>query len=292
MALTIEEIKTAVEQQPELKDQVLPLVAGDKIIRTKEEDQQFLDRHVNAVVDEKVKTKLQAAVDNEFGQALSEIDQEIKTITGIEKQANEKTTAYAKRAIEEKHKGGDPVTKERVKQLEDMLKQSEEENKRKLEEYQQKLFTTEINHQLNGKLDKVNIALPVHLKTDEEKQAYINQQKALIRQGFLSTYQPKKDEAGNTVYYKGEQPMLSQKDGKPLGADDLVEVDYKPWFVPQTVQQGGTGTGSTAGAGSAGGSFKDKESIHKHLAANGLDALSKEYQQQFEKLATENNISI
>src|SRR5690349_2862895 len=102
MALTIEEIKSAVEQQPELKEQILSVVSDGRIIRTKEEDQQYLTNHVNSVVEERVSARLKDEVGKQFGEAMSAIDAEIKTITGIEKQAGEKTTAYAKRAVTEK----------------------------------------------------------------------------------------------------------------------------------------------------------------------------------------------
>lgn len=275
-----------------MKDGILSIVSDGRIIRTPEEDQQFLQNHVSSAVEPQLQARLKEEVGKQFGEAMSSIDAEIKRITGIEKQAGEKTTLYAQRALTEKQtRGGDPITKERVAQLEALLKESEESNKKALSEYQQKLFDFELNSALTGELEKLNIALPPHLKSDDDKSRFIQQQKALIRQGFLTAYQPKKDENGNIVFYKGDQPQLSMKDGKAKSAGELIGEEYSAWFVPRSHQQTGTGTGAATGAVPAGG-FRDKDAIHRHLAASGLDALSKEYQQQFEKLATDNNISI
>jgi hypothetical protein len=218
-SLTIDQVKEAAEKQPEFKNSLLSSFSNDFIqsppqgvvIRTKEEDQRFLDNHVNTVVDERVSKALQPKVDEQFGQALSKIDAEIFSITGIEKKPNEKTTAYAKRAIEEKRQGGDPVTKERVRQLEESLNTTKADYEKKLQEKETALFNRELDWQINAELDKANLAFPPHLKTDQEKQAYVKQQKVLIKNGFLSQYQAKKDDQGNIIFYQGDKPELSTK---------------------------------------------------------------------------------
>jgi hypothetical protein len=303
MELTVEQVIEAAGKQPDLKTGLLSSLKEDFIktppenvvIRTKDEDQKFLDSHVNTVVEERVSKQLQPKVDEEFSKMLTKIDQHVEAITGVKKTAGEKTFDFAKRAIEEKKtQGGDPVTKERVKQLEDSLSTMKSEYEKKIADTEGKLFSKEIDWQMNGELDKVSIALPVHLKTDQEKQGYINQQKALIKQGFLSSYQPKKDDQGNIVYYKDDQPQLSLKDGKALTAGELIGRDYSAWFVPAGHVQTGTGTGSGNGQGALipSGGFKDKESIHKFLAASGIEEGSKKYMEEFQRLASEAKIAI
>jgi hypothetical protein len=58
--------------------------------------------------------------------------------------------------------------------------------------------------------------------------------------------------------------------------------------------QTGTGTGSGSGQGASlpSGGFKDKESIHKFLAASGIEEGSKKYMEEFQRLATEAKIAI
>lgn len=303
MDLTIDQIKEVAEKQPELKNAIissftpdfLKTPPADVVIRTKDEDKKYLDSHVSAVVEERVSKESQARVDQEFGKMLTNIDQHVESVTGLKKNPGEKTFDFAKRALEEKQRaGGDPVTKERVRQLEETLNATKTEYEKKLGEANGQLFSREIEWQINADLDKQAIALPVHLKTDEEKQGYTNQQKALIKQGFLGNYTPKRDDKGNIVFYKGDQPQLDAKDGTPLSAGSLIGRDFSAWFVPQGQTQTGTGTGSGQGqgAGVPTGGFKDKEDIHKFLAANGVDAGSKQYMDELQRLAGEAKIKI
>jgi hypothetical protein len=53
----------------------------------------------------------------------------------------------------------------------------------------------------------------------------------------------------------------------------------------------GTGAGGSGGGLPEGG-FKKKEEIHEYLKANGIEAGSKDYMTQFEKLATDAKIEI
>jgi hypothetical protein len=297
--MTIEEIKTAVEKQPELKTAIVSsfktdFVAGAEaegmVVRTKDQDQQYLTNHVNAVVADRVKADLQKEVDKEFGNAMRKIDEEIKAVTGVEKKPGEKTTDYAKRAVEEKRQGGDPVTKEKVAQLEALMASKETEFNTKLQEKDTQIFNIELGAQVNSFLDKANIAIPVHLKTDEEKQNFVNQQKALIRQGFLGSHNAKKDEQGNIIFYEGDKPVMSTKDGKPKAAGDIIGEKYSAWFVPPGKQTTGTGSGGSSGLPDGG--FKKKEEIHAYLSANGFEAGTGEYMTKLEQLATEAKIDI
>jgi hypothetical protein len=294
----MELVRAAVGKTPALLTEILSSFKADfvkgaeaegLVVRTKEQDQQFLTNHVNATVADRVKVELQKEVDKEFGNAMRKIDEEIKAVTGVEKKPGEKTTDYAKRAVEEKRQGGDPVTKERVTQLEQLLASKETEFNTKLQGKDTFIFNKELEWQVNGYLDKANIAMPVHLKTDEEKQNFVNQQKALIRQGFLGSHTAKRDEQGNIIFYEGDKPVMSTKDGKPKGAGDIIGEKYSAWFVPSGKVVTGTGGG---GEGLPEGGFKKKEEIHAYLAANGIEAGSKAYMDKFESLATEAKIDI
>jgi hypothetical protein len=300
MEVTMDLVRAAIGKTPALLTEILNGFKADfvkgaeaegMVVRTKEQDQQFLTNHVNAVVADRVKVDLQKEVDKEFGNAMRKIDDEIKIITGIEKKPGEKTTDYAKRAVEEKRQGGDPVTREKVTQLEQLLASTKTDYETKLKDADAKLFNKEIEWQVTGALDKASIAVPVHLKTDDEKQNFINQQKGMMRQGFLGSYIAKKDEQGNVIYYEGDKPLMNQKDGKPKGASDIIGEKYSAWFVPPGEKKTGTGSGEGGGILPEGG-FKKKEEIHEYLKANGIEAGTKDYMGQFEKLATDAKIEI
>lgn len=298
MEVTMELVRAAVGKTPALLTEILSSFKADfvkgaeaegLVVRTQEQDQQFLANHVNATVADRVKVELQKEVDKEFGNAMRKIDDEIKAVTGVEKKPGEKTTDYAKRAVEEKRQGGDPVTKERVTQLESLLANTKTEYETKLKDAETQLFDKEKEWSINSYLDKANIAVPVHLKTDEEKQNFVNQQKALIRQGFLGSHTAKKDEQGNTIYYEGDKPLMNQKDGKPMQPGDIIGVKYSAWFVPPGKVVTGAGGG---GGGLPEGGFKKKEEIHAHLQANGIAVGTAEYNTQFEQMANEAKIDI
>lgn len=304
--MTIEEIRAAAGKQPELLTAILSSFQSDYVtaapslglvVRTKDQDQQFLDNHVNTVVNDRVNTRmaaeLQPKVDQEFGNAMNKIDEEIKSITGVEKKPGEKTTAYAKRAVEEKRQGGDPVTKEKVTELEGLLAKQKTEFETKLQQSEENAFNREIGFGVDSYLGTVNIAVPAHLKTDEEKQAYVNMQKGLIRQGFTTGYSAKKDADGKTVFYKDGKPQMSAQDGKALAAGDIIKTDYSAYFVPAGQSGSGSGTGGNGNAGTKPeGGFKDKAAIHSYLAANGVALGTKEYNDQLETLATESKIEL
>lgn len=293
--MTIEEIKAGVEKDPALKTALLSsfkdefikgATAEGLIIRTKADDQAFLDNHVKTVVDGKVATELQAKVDAEFSKAMNKIDEEIKTITGIEKQPNEKTTAYAKRAIAEKQK--DPVTAAKVTELEGLIASTKKEYEDKLAAAEKDLFDREVKHQVTAFTGSMNIAIPAHIKTDVDKQAYVSQQRAMIEQGFLGTVTPKKDNEGNITFYEGDKPLLNTKDGKPKNAGDIISEKFAHWFIPKGQEGRGTGAASEGGTGA----FKSADDVHKYLASQGKEAGSEEYFKEFEKLVTENKIAV
>lgn len=297
--LTLEQIQQSLQSNPDWKPALLDSLENDfvphvtakgRIIRTKEEDETYVQTHVNAVVNERIQKELPNKINEEFGKTMTAIDQEIMSITGIEKLPNEKTTAYAKRVVEQmKTKGGDPVTKETVKQLQQQLETLKTESQTKLSQLQESYFRRENEMVVDAALGKKNIALPAHLKTDAEKQGFINLQKGLIKQGFFGSVTAKRDENGNTIYFDGETPLVDAQTGKPKTAEQIIEEKFAAWFVPSghTV----TGTGSQQPGGSTSG-FTSKEDVHKYLASQGIDADSPEYIKEFERLCAEAKIKI
>lgn len=296
--LTIDEIKSAVEKQPDLKTGLISSFKDDfvqsgeslgLVIRTKEDDQSYLTNYTNTAIDGEVSKRLKPAVDIEFGKALNKIDAEIQAITGIPKNNGEKTTDYAKRALASKV--ADPVTKDKLIEIQNQLTQKDQDHQKQLSELNTKLETRELEFQIDSALLDKQFPLPAHLKTDEEKANYRETQKRLIKQDFIGSYQRKKDNDGNLVFYKGEQPQMSTKDGKPKGAKDLIEESYGSFFIQPGKQATGTGQ-SQNGEVPKKGEFKGKDDLHRYLAASGVEAGTGEYLKQLESLAKESNIAI
>lgn len=303
--ITLDAVRSELEKNPDLKKSVIGILKDDFIkgaeaeglvIRTKEQDQQYLTSQINLTLPEKVKQ----GVDQKFREMLDPIDAEILSLTGIPKQSKdgapgEKTTDYAKRAFAEFHKkgGGDPVTKERVSQLEKMLSDKENQFKSELEKLNKQLFETEVGSQLDADLERRNVYIPPHITKEEDKQRYAQDQRKLAKMGILGSFTHKRDEQGNIIWHDSEgKPQLDSKDGKPKKITSLLDERYGTWFVPATHTATGTGTGQGGAGGATSGQFKSKEDIHKHLSSKGLDALSKEYRTELETLAKESNIAI
>ncbi len=293
--MTIEEIKAAVAGDAALKTALVSSFKDDFIkgveaegmtVRTKEQDQTFVESQVNQILPAKVEEKFKA----KFKENLDEMDN-IVTQAGYAKNPNEKTTDFIKRAFADlKSKGADPTAKDRIAELERLMGEKENTWKTKYTELEKSLFTKEIDFQLAGSLDAAQIFVPAHLKTDEEKQSYIAQEKQLMKLGFLSAVQAKKDESGNVVFYEGDKLLVSTKDGKPLSAGEILQTRFPGKFIQPGQQGAGSGHGGSGG-GAAGG-FKTTDDIHKHLAASGIAVGTPEYLDKFSSLATEHKISV
>lgn len=292
MEITKEAISEALEKTPELKKEVFELVKDTEgfVVRTKEEDEAFLANHVNATVEERVAQVLPEKINREFGEAMRKIDEKIEAVTGVKKKDGEKSTDYAHRALQES-KSGDPVTKEKVAHLEKLIETKENEWKEKYQKQTELFNRKEIELQVEASLSEKQFAVPPHLKTDAEKQAYTDNQRRLLKNDFMSSLVSKKDDEGLMTFYDGDTPLLSKKDGKPLTSKDIIEEKYSHYFLKNGRQAAGAGVGAEH-TGGEGGAIKSKEDVHAHLRAKGVEAGSKEYLNQFEKLCNDNSISI
>ncbi len=291
--LTAEQVLEEVGQNPDLrkglissfKDDFISAPPEGFVVRTKEQDDLYMDSRLNAILPGKVEEKF----NERFRTNLEQMDTQITEITGETKGPHEKTTEFLKRAFSTlKSKGGDATTKQRVQELENTLSQKTSEFEQKLSQKDQQLFEQQIDWSLNADLAHQVIAVPPHLKTDAEKQAFAGEQRQLIKSGFKQRFTSKKDDQGNIVFFEGDKALISDRDGKPKTAGELLSETFAAWFVPKGHVLTGTGTTGIVPAGG----LRDKESVHTYLAANGLEAGSKEYQDQFEKLIKDNGIKL
>lgn len=287
--MTFEEIKKALETTPEIvkqvvssfKDSIIKELEPELVIRTKEEDESYVAAKLNSQLSEKIKA--------EFGKTMDGIDARIKEITGVEKTNGEKTTDYLNRVIGEiKNKGVDPVQAQRVKDLETQL----EAAKAAQAKLEGDIFNKEVDMTIGNALDKSNFFVPPHLKTEEERNSYISAQRELITLGFKKALAAKRNEDGSLVFYEGETPQISTKDGKPLSATDLISQKYQAYFVPAAHSATGTGTGQQGAANTGTASFKSTDDVHAYLKQQGIEPTQSEYMQQFKTLVTEHKISV
>jgi hypothetical protein len=288
--MTLEEFKAGLEKNPALlkevvssfTSQVTKELEGSHIIRTKAEDADYLDNQIKTLLPVKIKEQFKTTFDG--------IDAKIKEVTGVEKtSADERTTDYFARVIQQmKEKGADPISTQRLKDLEAQLA----DVNTKLANKDNEIFAKEQDIMISAALDKANFAYPMHLKTEEEKQGYLALQRQLIASGFKQSVTAKKDEKLGIVYYDGDKALLSQKDGKPLSPSDILNEKFSHFFAPAGQQGSGTGAGQSGAAGGGASTFSTTDDVHKHLATNGLTVGSKDYMDQFVKITAENKIAV
>jgi hypothetical protein len=290
--MKFEELKGVLEQTPELlkeitssfKDKIVPeLETAGYVVRSTDEDASYLENQIKAVLPGRIGT--------EFGNAMRNIDEQIKSITGIEKNNGEKTTDYAKRAVEERtSKGQDPISKQRLADLEKELENVKTTSAQQIEQANKKLFSREVDLQLSSSLANVNFAVPAHLTTEDQRKEFIELQRQSIKTLFGSSYRPERhEETGEIVFYEGEKPMLNTKDGKPMTATDLVNLKFSAYFSPLAPVKTGTGQGKT-GSSAGAQTFATREDIHAHLKAAGVSVTSPEYMRQYKQLAEDNKL--
>lgn len=286
---TIEEIKAALSDEAvksEVIKTVLPdaqkaLEASGHIIRTKEQDEAYVNAKVDPLVEVKIKDQIKAVHER--------YDNDLLELTGERKKPEEKTYDFLKRKISEikgASKGGDPVDKDQLKKLQDLLDAEKNGRKTDIEALHNDYFKKENTFNVRTSLAGFNIAAPATL-SDDDKKDFVARQRGMIERDFLSTYTAKKDNDGNIVYYKGEELQVSNKDGKPLSASDLIAANYATYFAKDSREQkgGGTGGAATEITGSS-----TKADVMKHLESKGVKKNTKEFTDQYEKLCKEHGI--
>lgn len=254
------------------------LESKGRIIRTKEEDDSYIGSQVEAKIKDQVSN------------IHKRYDDDLFELTGERKAPTEKTYEFVKRKITDLKKSaegkGEGVDKDKLAELQKALEEAKNDKENSLKEVNEKFFKKVLNTTLSGELDKATIAVPGHLKTDDEKQNFVSIQKRMLVKDFLETYTAKEDEEGNIVYYIGDKIQVDIKDGKPLSASDLIAKNYSHYFVKSERQQGGAGTGKN----NSEGVFKTLGDLHDYLVGQGISESSKEYSEKKLKLAKDHGI--
>ncbi|MBL7738712.1 MAG: hypothetical protein JNK14_05795 [Chitinophagaceae bacterium] len=277
--LTIEQVKEAL-QKPELKTAVLAELETDvltgikakgMIVRTKDEDTQFLANYETNIIPEKVK----AVIGDKVREVHEMYDKDILEVTGLKKDPTEKTYEFNKRVLKtlaekaaKAATGGDQVLKDQIADLTSKLKGYEgyvspdEVGKLKEGYFKEKILSA-----VTGSLDKKPIAVPAHITDEKQKQAYVDVQRNMMKQDFISRFTAKQNSDGKTVYYEGETLLTNAADASPMNEQQIIEKYYSGYFVPEKKSAGGAGSGAGTGAGSDPGeaNLKSKADIDKYL---------------------------
>lgn len=287
--------KLPADQQAELHKGLLPIVKTNAdtlgvIVRTTDEDKTYGDNLVklkaNQIAEENFNKK--------FKEKFDELDAEILKITGVEKKPmqanaqNEKTSEYMKRALTEAASKGQSADARMVRELQAKMAENETTYKTELGKLKGENFDFRINTAFESEVMTRSIAVPANITDPKEKEEYVSTARESLRLQFRNKYTPKETDQG-IVYHKGEHPQLGN-DGKPLPLKNIIDAEFKGWFIPMTNNQGGSG-GPTPGGG-GGGKFATIKDIHAYLAKEGKDAKTPVYQQEFNKLVKESGLTV
>lgn len=278
------DILPVISQNDELVKGIVP-VLGQKgfIVRTQAEEQSYLNTYKTQVIADEIPGKIKEVHDK--------YDEDLFSLTGKRKNHSEKTYDFVKRVFNElkTSKIEDPVLKEQLTTLQTQLSELDTKHKREVSELETKYFGRELDMLVSTELSNINIALPAHLTSDEDKQKYINTQKSMMKRDMLSALTAKKDNEGNIVFYEGDKQLISTTDGKPLKPADIIKQKYGYYLAKdEGRKQGGAGSGGNGG----GSTFTTKDQVYQSLEARGLKPLTKAFSDEYVKVCKENNINI
>lgn len=260
------------------------------VVRTKAEDDQHTANQVALKADQLAEQNF----NQKFKAQLDDIDARVEKHTGVKRkptqanEQNEKTTDYIERAFTEYKSTMGTADQKMVQTLQQQLQDQAKTYEQKLAAAENKAFDSEVGAAIETEVKNRKIAIPAHITDANEQAQYVKDQQDMIRTQLRTKYTPKKTEQG-IVWNLGDNPQLSQQDGKPLGVGAIVDRDYGRMFVPKGKEQEGGGT-PPGGGGPSG--FRTKSDIHAHLAKKGLDVYSPEYKTEFQKLMKDAKLDI
>jgi hypothetical protein len=299
MPLTIEQLTAELTAQPELKKTILSSLKNDfteslkaegVILRSKDEETEFLKNYETNVIP----TKVQAEIGAKIKAVHDQYDNDLLELLGEKKAPNEKTYDFMKRKLSElkaKKSGGndDPVLADQIKELTAKLKERESYvAPDEVEKLKGKYFSEHVALRLTNSLDKKPIAVPAHITDENAKQQYIDQQRGFIRSAFMSKFTAKQDDKGNIVYYDGDKLLTDPKTAAPLTEEQLVDQHFAFYFVPAKAPAKGAGSGGAGGGGKEPdvneANLKTKAEVIAHLKAKGMTPGGADFNKEYSRI--------
>lgn len=312
--MTWEEILAEIQKTPTLAVQILenvPNITGGK---------EYLENANKAYFD--------ANVGSYTSDIYNKLDNDIFEVTGLRKEANEKSYDFQKRVLADLKKKAEDTTgntpeevktlKDKIKDLEDKVKNGEssghwkksyeevvEELRKNKETHEQQL--ADLNSQILNNSVEVDITTGLGgLKLNETlpeavRNAYINQHKGdLIKNAKIVD--------GKPVYYDAEGKPLLDKQYKPASAEYLLKERLKDILAVDKVPgggapQGGKGEVITVGTGDSAtkklvldkSTFSTRQEFlsvaEKALAEEGITRNDKQYNAMLDEAHKEYGVS-
>lgn len=271
------------------------------IVRTKDQEENFLKSKVQDEVDEIMSTRNQQVTDD------------IKELTGAEPRKNEKWHEFMKRAVKEtneqlttkisqlekSNKSGDndeeiKSLKEQVKDLEKMVSEKEKE----IEDTKNTYETEKKVDTIKGRIQKGIDALKSKFKEVDEN--ILNDSIEIRKQKIMNDYDIKETDGVEMIYDKKTNKPIRGKDGSPISLEDQINETFADLVDSSKNKPGGgtgkPGSGSPGGDGGAGdkkwSTIKPKSTtqaeLYDELAGDHkMDPLSKDFDEAFTELGKE-----
>lgn len=233
------------EYQTIVKD---ALAKKEFVIRDKAEDSSFLDRYKADVIEKEIPSKIKEVYDK--------LDIDIKTTFGVDREANEKTYEYLKRAGKVKLTALD-TSAAKIAELEAAIAkgdtsaamakklETEQENwKKKSREYETTIQKLQTENQVTSK------AADVKLVYGELKKTFVKQLPALFARAEAAAL----DEAINNSIVKDGKLYMANADGtikkdskyNEITVEDFLKAEFKE-VIEEKKTQGGGGSDPKAG---------------------------------------------
>lgn len=264
------------------------------MLRTKEEDETFINNYEKTVLPNKVKELADKQTSDAIKEVHNRYDNDLFELTGERKNHDEKTYAFLKRKLTELKESSvhgkiDEVTKNKIAALEKELINKKDfidpiEINKKVSFYENKMFS----YKMDAALSKLNISIPATINDETLKQNFISSQTEMIKNDFSNKFKKSTDENGIDIYSIGDKPELDITTGKPLTELDLLRKYYGFYFISEVKAKGGMGSGSYKEINSIVESgLKTKADVTIYLTKKGLIAGGDDFMKEYQRIISE-----
>ena len=271
------------------------LESDGSTIRSTEEDESF------------IQSKVQSEVDASYRNQNNKFDEFVKELTGVSKQASEKTTDYMKRTLSGKlesivelekkvaefEKNGLDGNAEALRYKTE-LETSQAQVATLREEYEEKLTAERsgvFKMKVDADIERAMIALRANFREDVDE----NIMKDIVENRLTKFHTENKavEFEGHIIYQGADGKTINgKKDGKPMNTSELVSG----YFEDMKRKNSAGGAGSGTGEGGTGGArthakislpadVKTKVQLMDHLTnVEKMDESTKEFSEAFAEL--------
>jgi len=273
-----------------------PLIDKGFVVRTPKQDETYQKNFVEMEFTKREPT------------AYSNVEKSVEELTGIKKASpTEKASEYFVRAMNTYKQGittmqtelddlkkkqeegfGDKDAAKRIKQLEDLIKTTQETHTQELSQKEQAIFTAKVEGQVESALGTIraNIKKEYTNIADDVLEARLNK--------FYKTYTPKKAQDGKTVFEDAAGTLqINPKTALALTPKEIVTDFFKDLTEEKGGhQQQGAGSGGTGGraewkAGdpipAPGANIKTRVQLTTYMKEYGLKSGEKDYDDFYKK---------